>query len=222
MAGRVSYYGGIVKDRLVLDLDAGKQASYVSGSTTWNDISYTNNNSTLVNGPAYSSENGGTILFDGSDDFATINSATTINSTTEFTFSIWVKSSIIATEQMLFQCANATLSGWNFEIYQSKFLLQCYPGGGFTQATTIMSSNVWYNLVGTYANGSQVFYNNGVQNGTASRTFTPSSAQIVIGKWINSPLPLTGNIGQILFYNKVLSAAEVLQNYNATKSRFGY
>jgi hypothetical protein len=69
MAGRVAYYGGIVKDGLVLDLDAAKKASYPGSGTRWNDIAGGIITGSLVNGPTFDSSNGGSILFDGTNDY---------------------------------------------------------------------------------------------------------------------------------------------------------
>ena len=62
MAGRIAYYGGIVKDGLILDLDAAKRDSYPSSGTVWNDISGFQNNGTLINGPTFNSSNSGNIV----------------------------------------------------------------------------------------------------------------------------------------------------------------
>ena len=53
MAGRISYLGGIVRNGLVLDLDAAKLDSYPKFGTTWRDITFNQNNGTLVNGPTF-------------------------------------------------------------------------------------------------------------------------------------------------------------------------
>jgi hypothetical protein len=73
MAGRVGYYRRIVKDGLVLDLDASLLASYPGTGTTWTDLSVNNNNGTLINGPTFDSGNGGNIVFDGSDDYVPLS-----------------------------------------------------------------------------------------------------------------------------------------------------
>ena len=68
MAGRVAYYGNIVKNGLILDMDAAKRDSYPGTGTAWNDISGFQYNGTLTNGPTFNSSNGGSIVFDGVDD----------------------------------------------------------------------------------------------------------------------------------------------------------
>ena len=79
--------GNIVTDGLVLLLDAANTKSYVSGSTIWNDLSRSGNTGTLTNGPTYNSSNGGSIVFDGSNDFI----EGTITVPTSFTFNVWLK-----------------------------------------------------------------------------------------------------------------------------------
>jgi hypothetical protein len=88
MAGTIA--PNIVTDGLVLYLDAANTKSYVSGSTTWNDMSGFSNNGTLVNGPTFNSANGGSIVFDGVNDYVDCNS-TIVNLNSSFTFASWVK-----------------------------------------------------------------------------------------------------------------------------------
>jgi hypothetical protein len=83
-------------DGLVLYLDAANSKSYVSGSSTWIDLSRRTNNATLINGPAYDSANGGSIVFDGFDDY--VDLGTTLNSVTigaSFTVNMWVLSRVL-------------------------------------------------------------------------------------------------------------------------------
>jgi hypothetical protein len=90
MAGRISYYGNIVKDGLILDLDAAKRDSYPGTGTTWNDISGNQNNGTLVNGPTFNSGNGGSIVFDGVNDYANLSDPMSLRlETFNFTLSLW-------------------------------------------------------------------------------------------------------------------------------------
>ena len=85
MAGRIAYYGGIVTNGLVLDLDAAKRDSYPGSGTTWNDISGNVNKGTLTNGPTFDTGSGGSLVFDGVDDYVEINlDVTSINSSKTF------------------------------------------------------------------------------------------------------------------------------------------
>ena len=83
-----SFSPKIVTDGLVLYLDAANPKSYVSGSTTWRDISRGGNNGTLVNGPTFDSGNGGNIVFDGVDDYSRIEFNTLFNGSSSDSFSI--------------------------------------------------------------------------------------------------------------------------------------
>ncbi len=65
----------IVTNGLVLYLDASNTKSYVSGSTTWSDVSRSGNNGTLINGPTFNSANGGSIVFDGTNDYVDLTFA---------------------------------------------------------------------------------------------------------------------------------------------------
>ena len=67
-----SNYSKIVKDGLVLWVDAMNDNSYPETGITWTDLSGNNNNATLINGPTFDTANGGSIVFDGTDDRATI------------------------------------------------------------------------------------------------------------------------------------------------------
>ena len=81
----------IVTNGLVLYLDAGSRMSYNSGSTTWRDLSGNNYSGSLINGPIFSNENQGNIVFDGVNDYVTLSSGSGINVGVTFTLQTWVK-----------------------------------------------------------------------------------------------------------------------------------
>ena len=64
----IFYNPRTITDGLVLCLDAANRKSYPGSGTTWTDLSGRGNTGTLTNGPTYSSANGGSIVFDGTDD----------------------------------------------------------------------------------------------------------------------------------------------------------
>ena len=86
---------GIVTDGMVLNLDAGTPLSYPGSGTTWTDLSGNGRNGTLTNGPTYNSANGGSIVFDGSNDYISFNNVTTsslgLTSSSGATLSCWLK-----------------------------------------------------------------------------------------------------------------------------------
>ena len=88
----MSTIGGanIVSDGLVLCLDAANRKSYVNGSTVWRDLSGNNNSGSLVNGPTFSSANGGSIVFDGTNDYVQIGSNLLPSGNSSHTVFSWV------------------------------------------------------------------------------------------------------------------------------------
>ena len=86
-----SYSPKIVTDGLVLYLDAANTKSFTSGSAVWNDLGRGGNNGALTNGPTYSSANGGSIVFDGTDDYIKVNARTNINNLSTLTINIFAK-----------------------------------------------------------------------------------------------------------------------------------
>ena len=88
---------GIVSDGLVLWLDAGITPSYPTSGTTWTDLSGNNNNGTLVNGPTYSSTNGGSLVFDGTNDYVNISNSSSFNfGSGDFTVESWIRITSLA------------------------------------------------------------------------------------------------------------------------------
>ena len=208
---------------LVLCLDAANRKSYPTTGTTWTDLSGRGNNGTLVNGVGYNGSNGGSLSFDGVDDYVNIPYNSILNSSTTFTVDFWFKSNNISKEQVFFSTsAPSPVSGYHIEVYSSKIILQVYPGGTFTFSSQTLSSNTFYNVSVTYNSGNIIYYINGASAGTANYTFTPSNIDAAIGKsTYNVPFYVDGNIPSFKFYNRALSAAEIKQNYNTLKSRYG-
>ncbi len=197
-----NYSPKIVTDGLVMYLDAANNRSYPGSGTTWTDLSRGGNNVALINGPTYNSTNSGNIVFNGSDDYSITPSITNFR-----TISLWIKTS------------NAG-GGW-------KYLLDARPGmasgwyTGFSGGGAIGSS--W---TSQYTNGisTSVAFSN-ITLGTWCNLVIISDAAYTstinfMSRYSNAEM-LAGSIGNIMIYNKVLSATEVLQNYNATKTRFG-
>jgi hypothetical protein len=86
----VANANSIITSGLVLNLDAGNTASYPGSGTVWTDLSGNGYNGTLTNGPIYSSSNGGTIVFDGTNDVASFGNILNIG-LSSWTMSCWVK-----------------------------------------------------------------------------------------------------------------------------------
>ena len=228
------YYGTppIVTSGLVLNLDAANRQSYVSGSTTWQDISGNNNSGSLVNGPTFNSVNGGSIVFDGVDDYVTLGTKSMVSN--DFSINIWFNSNSNTTKEH-FILSLGYASDPSFLIAQDtqsngQFILQAYYVNNGVIGRTITSSALpntsIINLSFVRENGVNTPYINGVPQ--TSRIFTENitlgSLTYVLGWAIprnKSTAYMQGNIYNSSIYNRALTASEVLQNYNALKSRFG-
>ena len=212
----------IITNGLVLHLNAADPKSYPSTGTVWYDRSVNKNNGTLVNGPTFSSNNKGSIIFDGINDYINISYNSILNASTEFTVDFWFNSSDISLEQMIFSTSNSIeTAGYHIEIFLNKLALQVYPSRVETFSTETLVSNTFYNAIVSYDLGSVKYYINGIPKGTANNTFTPSNVNVFFGAWSRSGLYFKGNLPLLRFYNRALTPSEILQNFNATKSRYG-
>lgn len=228
----------IVLDGLVLNLDAGNVKSYVSGSTTWNDISRSGNNGTLINGPTFNTGSGGSIIFDGVNDFVSVNSGSSaINPPTAVTVTSFFNISSYGANFAPLVFKQNNYSGF-YEQY-AIYLLNTGVGitiTGVDRAQKTAFSSVDYRNQNVYAVGTcdtitdeLKLYINGtlIQTVSFTSTFDIADTPINIGGtgilkfsagfngWAN------GRIYQASIYNRALSAQEVLQNFNATRGRFG-
>jgi len=212
---------------LVLHLDAGNSSSYSGSGTTWTDLSSSSNNGTLTNGVTYSSDNGGVLVFDGTDDYV-VTSSDMFNANANFTFSMWFNSDSFAVQRTF--VADVDNSQSLFLRYNNGIQLvnsNTEILGSFSSST--LSTNTWYNITFTKSSTTYTLYINGssVSSLTGiSHSFTHSPTTIGANK-NNAPPPayknnFDGKIGQVLAYSSALSDDLIQQNYNALKSRYGY
>ena len=220
----MSVFGGpnVTDSGLVLNLDAGNIKSYPGNGTIWYDKSGFQNNGTLTNGPTFS---GGSIVFDGVDDYVdtTFKASTLIGNGNPFTISAFFKTGNM-TQQMLVACPDSPR--FYIEVFNRSGVLVSHWGIGnnnnSSTSTAIINLNQIYNYVTTYDGNIAKGYLNGVLTDTdtiGSQSYNTNFLQI--GKYASFlPLYFLGSIYTTQIYNRALSAQEVLQNYNATKSRF--
>jgi hypothetical protein len=228
----------IVTNDLVLYLDASNTKSYVSGSTTWNDVSRSINNGSLINGPTFNSANGGSIVFDGTNDYVKGDSIfSVLNGTNKLSLSMWVNVTDLLSNRILFHIPK-DLTAANSQVLiflRTTGVLDISVNSVSTFCRSItgsVTSNIWTNIninfdlsqtltqnkIRPYVNGIDVF---SVANNPPT-TFPVSTGEYWLGEESNGYLaPFKGNISNLILYNRVLTTSEILQNYNATKSRFG-
>jgi hypothetical protein len=226
----MSSLGGpnIVTNGLVLALDAGNVKSYPGSGTTWLDKSGNGNNGTLTNGPTFSSANGGSIVFDQVDDFVTAPNNSSINLTEAGgAVSVWVKTGVNATGSLngnLVGKTNTYSNGYWLVKYNNKVRMSLYGTSNLEMiGEKPITDDIWHHVVATWTSSQLTIYIDGALDKTQSYnfTFTTATNPLYIGRQNNTGEGyFKGNISQVQIYNRALSAQEVLQNYNATKSRF--
>jgi len=214
----------IVTNGLTLYLDASK---YSSGSTTWQDLSGNNNNGTLTLGPTYNAEYGGSIVFDGVDDYVACGNLGTWYP--RGTVSFWMYSTAVENYRNPFtdhfQGGNTGIrfeqnSAGNFGVIFGN------DGGtyaGFTIMSSGMQPNTWYYITATWntSRNTVVTYLNGNLVTTAScTTWATQMPSVTLGNGFSNSRYYAGRIGGLKIYNRDLSAVEVQQNFNAQCNRF--
>lgn len=255
----------IVRDGLVLYLDAGSGTSYspFNSGTTWRDISGNSNNGTLTNGPTYSSDNGGAIVFDGTNDYSEVttrNTALEFQPTQPYSVFTWfrITSTQSGTIVANMDSTTGTFPGWDLwfnngstantlamhlisswstnaikirvdfnyaaNLNQWIYFGNTYDGSSPTTASTSLTSVNFYLNGSLYTTGKAMADStDGFNTSSETITYTANQRFRVASRWasavVNSPAAETLPI--VHTYNRALSATEVLQNYNATRARFG-
>ena len=211
----------IVTSGLVLNLDAGNTASYPGSGTTWTDVSGNGRTGTLTNGPTYSSANGGSIVFDGTNDYVVI----TQTLTTPFTITGFIKYTDQAKIMNMYMNTNPhTVLGISLNRTGVGDLYVFIGNGGgwidVTVSSTNMIVNQWYQVSFTTTGSGSTLYLNGVNVGTS--VYSPSGwgSTYYLGTIGFNNEELRGNIATTQIYNRALSAEEIQQNFNALRGRF--
>lgn len=224
--------GSIVTTDLILHLDAGDLDSYSGTGTTWTDLSGNNYDGTLVNGTSYDGANQGSLAFDGSNDYVTTSALSDSFLQGNWTISFWAKFDVLSTtgsgstdEILLHHGSNSNNNGMHLVQRDAKILFGLYSNDIITTST--VSANTWYHFTFTLNNtnyAKQIFingYHDTSGTGSAAYGGTGSNARIG-GKVLSFGTYLSGDIANVVAYDRVLSNAEILQNYNAFKDRYGH
>lgn len=214
----------IVTDGLVLCLDAGNPKSYSGSGTAWTDISRNGRNGTLTNGPTYSSANNGSIIFDGVDDYV-IFSGTIVTSTA--TFLIWIyRNGDQAQYDGVFLSRGTNVTGLNF--FSSNQIGYHWNDNANTYnwASGLIVPNLQWSLcavsVGATSATAYLCQQTGITsavNNVSHASTTLNNIQMGRDSGFGNRF-FAGNIAVAQIYNRALSRAEIIQNYNATKGRF--
>lgn len=221
----------VIKDGLVLYLDAASQKSYPRTGTTWFDISGIGNNGTLTNGPTYSSANGGSIIFDGTNDYILGASNLNISGDPNFSICYWA-----FWDDLTFSNNYPSGVGNNSTGITNQGLSTTWLNGRIAldfwdnrfRANTALEVRKWYYVCFTKSSGligstCKLYVNAQEYSGAVEGTNTTpaiTNSPLIIGR-LDATRWFKGIIPHVKIYNKVLSPVQIVRNFNATRSRFG-
>ena len=218
----IAYNTSIVRDGLVLHLDAANVKSYPGSGTVWKDLSGLGNDGTLVNGPTYDSLDNGSLLFDGTNDYGTIN--LTPPFTSDFAILVWVYKFNNTSNDYVwdFGANGGTLSagtdvgGYGFRYYNG------ITGNTLYREGPVPNINEWYNVTISRSSSVTSMYVNGNFITSASDTRSITSSTLHLGRYGGSTgYELDGKLSTICIYNRALSAVEIKQNFESLRGRYG-
>ena len=239
----------IVTDNLIQCFDAGNVKSYPGSGSTWTDLSPRAVDGTINNSPTFSSNNNGLFVFDGSNESIASDLDISWNNTNSVTISLFVKPEAITGADSNGAFLGKTSFEWQFQQIGGTTLLfshwntsgghtngpQVYLTNFFTDLSPVQITMVWNHLENS-GNGTLTFYRNGTLfdnshavgnpiNWTDASINMNRNQGIKIGgnvySWASQPSYWHGSIGNVMIYDKALTATEVKQNFEAHKGRFG-
>ena len=214
-------YEPIITDGLVLHLDATYAPSssfFMSGY--WNDISYNNIPCFFMNGTGFSYASNGYFYFNGLNSYAMNGNNTILNITGNLTTSAWVNPASFTNYGNIISKNSNT--GYRMR-FQSDGTFWMYSNGNSLTSPSTYTVNSWYYVTAVFSSSGLKMYVNGNlvnSNGTA---FNPSysTSAFYVGCFSSTQELFHGGISVISIYNRELSSTEILQNFNAQKSRYG-
>lgn len=215
---------GTVTNGLSMWLDASNSSSYPGSGTTWYDLSGNGADQTLVNAPTYTASSPSYFSFDGFSQYSTGSTPYVLPPNT-YTKMVWFQITLGADNNIV-----SSASGGHFMFFSGTSTLWAgnannppYAGGGAFGSSTSFNADTWYCATVVFTAPQIYLYVNGIQN-DFDPTYGPghsgdgSTNLACFGPGGNL---LNGKIAEVYCYGRALSAAEVLQNYNATRAKYG-
>jgi hypothetical protein len=221
-----NYFGApIVTDGLVFAVDANNIVSYPKSGTSTYNLTGSGATGTLTNGTSFNITNGGSFMFDGTNDYISFPNDTNLDSQA-ITMESWSNVNSLFQDGFLFEKGTVNTQYSNFFNSDGTFYFRTMGLSvtGLTfYAPSYISPNTWNHIVCTYGNGIKIIYVNGVQitqQTGLTGTIPTNTAGLFIGQHGSGGYLLNGKIANSKVYNRALTAAEVLQNYQAEQYRF--
>ncbi len=223
----MSFYHGptIVTNGLTLSLDAADRNSYPGTGTSWFDMSGNGYTATLTNGPTYSTNNGGNIVFDGTNDYVLTNFSAYSPSTKPLTYQIVFKNNINSDYKGLIGKSNFQVSGISIGIMFNDRVMPSVNASGQNFENQVSYDNTIISMGTFMFNGRNILvYRNKtlLYSTTIGFDIVANANPIEIGGSIQGGWTYANmNVYSVLIYDKQLTESEISQNFDSLKSRFG-
>jgi hypothetical protein len=221
----------IVKNGLVLNIDAANSSSYSNPLTytgtglTAYDLSGFGNTATLVNGTGFTGTNGGAFLFDATDDYISMGTASSVKPT-QLTLACFFKINAIDAVNVVAGKQGTGSGAASYAIVvqsgQLHFRISNSSGTEYNASTAFSNTSSYNYAVGTYDGSNLRLYLNGASAGSSSVSISivySDSYPLLMGYYGNS-IPTNMSIGSLKLYNRALSDTEIQQNFNAMRERY--
>jgi len=231
----------IVTNGLTISLDAGDNNSYVSGSTTWKDVSGNNYTASLINGPSYNFSNQGNIYFDGINDYVRVKDNSTVGSNVTMLFFVsgnYQNFNLCVFERASVKGAGSTVAipyngwvqlGYSWDGTTNYFIINgvkysANSGGDFPYDRPTHKPLIWVSPngpFGTNAGTNMSFHLQPSAGGYTGHTWSDYTYKLIgVTATAGNQRYFSGSMATVHIYNRFLTDSELLQNYNALKPRF--
>jgi len=216
------YNPSIVSDNLVLCLDAANTKSYPGSGTNWKNLTEKSIDGTLTNGPTFDSNNLGSILLDGSNDYIQLSSNSDLTLTGDFSYETWLMTDTQLTSNHIWRTSNDKTLQFSSNVSPDQIVYYSSETGN--QPFGVLNNDTWGHLILTKSGNTLTGYLNGAQawTNTPGSSATHDFSGIRIGsRGSTAGFEWDGKFAVVRIYSKGLTSTEVQQNYNALKGRFG-
>ena len=225
----IAYNSSIATSGLIFCVDAGNPRCYPGSGTTCIDLSPNGFTGTLINGVGWSSQQGGYFTFDGSTQYINIPNSTILNPTQSMTVMAWVYPTTIRDNSSIMGKGTTTSGSGGYDL---RIDAPPSPGPSVNlvkyfvidqRVSFSFSANTWYHIAAVQGATTMTVYVNAANAGsiTNSQAFQSSTASFKIGSGRDNLSWFPGRIAQAMVYSQTLTAAEITQNFNATRGRYG-
>jgi hypothetical protein len=206
---------------LIRSYDVSNMLSYPGSGTTLADVSGNAVDGTLVNGVGYNNSNGGSLVFDGNDDYVSFSSG--FSSTDNLTYEAWVNPSNLSSSGVILN-HDSWSNGYVHFQFMGNLLQFALNGESDKYSTFSFNTNTWYQVAAVYSKSAKTisFYVNGSLTNTENYSNPPAvtNTNLKMGAWDGSRF-FAGKIGLVRIYNSALGASDIQPNFNGSKTRFG-